>query len=235
MKFFAIVSIGRTGSTMLQNLLDSHPEIECKHELFHPDPAMRDVTFYQYSGQLSRQEYLRKQAYTTEKPVKGFKMPVSWLPMQPGAFEDIAKLGYGVIRLKRRDVLAHFVSLKLAILNSEWTSRVEYVRQSCRVEPWEFVRTIATWQYQEVLMDALCKGLQLHEVFYEDVQRTETIDKLLRFLGATPGCTLNTPTIKARTVPLQDSIENYSELTRFFEDSPFSDLFAKQGPDASGG
>lgn len=219
MSRFAIVSMGRTGSTMLVGLLDSHPGIECKGELFGPHGA-----FHQHTG-TSRREYLERYAYDTDQAIKGFKMPFDWILDYPGIFDDFSALGYKIVRLNRRRPLDHFLSINLAQANMNFESQEKYKVQKITIDPWQVVTFLGSRNTQMTVLDRFCANANAETEFvdYEDLTSEACHRRLLGFLGASPQ-PLTAMTVRQRRGGLRDSIGNYDELVAFLRCSPFAGL-----------
>jgi hypothetical protein len=222
---FVIVAMGRTGSTMLTGMLDSHPQIECRGELFKPGGE------FQHSG-LSRRPYLERAAYLTNAPVKGFKMPFDWILDHPGIFDDLLALGYRVIRLTRVSPVEQFASALLAQKNNAWNSEEPYAAQSIEIDPWNFLTFLGTASLANVAMDRMTAQFQRLYLTYESLGDAQTRASLLRFLGVAQHA-LTTSTVRSRVVPLQEAVTNYQELVRFFSGGPYAELFPETGVSAA--
>jgi hypothetical protein len=212
---FAIVCLGRTGSTLLGQLLNSHPAIECGQELFRPGDGL-----YRQFEHVPRRHFLECHARETELPIFGFKMPFDWLIYHPGVIDDFRALGFQVVRLDRLNELNHFVSVKLAHLNSDWTSTTVYPVQTLAVDPAEFMTWLGYRATATRTLNAMCQGLTTHEIAYERILMTDAQTELLEFLGA-ESHPLSSPTMKARSLPVWDAITNYSELYEFFRPTQY--------------
>lgn len=216
---FAIVGMGRTGSTLLVDLLGSHPEIECKGELFGPMNAFSNYP------QLTRGEFLDQAAYDTDRPIKGFKMPFDWIMEHPGIFDDFESRRYRAILLERQNALDHFLSVKLAALNTDWSSSREYTKQVLSLSPYEFMSFVGIRSYVRTVLNKMCRKLPTHSIIYEELFTPAVRDSLLEFLGAAPSPLLASRTVRARSRMPVDIIENYNELVAFFQDGPYSIWF----------
>lgn len=206
-RLFAIVCMGRTGSQLLVRLLNSHPEIECKGELFGPHRE------YSEFPALTRREFLEQHAYDTDLPIKGFKMPFDWILDHPGIFDDFRHLGYRIVRLNRENVLAHLVSIKLAQRNNDWASRNRYSMETTSIkesELWEFAGSRSSCN---TVLNRFSAPLETAYFSYEALLAPELQRRLLKFLGAPP-VALTTDTVRQRTRPLSETIENIAELRR---------------------
>lgn len=214
---FAIVCMGRTGSTLLGGLLDSHPEIECRGELFGSQ-----FGYVEHPG-ISRKEFLEHHAYVTDLPIRGFKMPLDWVFNHPGIFDDFKALGYKIIRLDRRNALEHLVSIKLAQINTDWSSARHYTVQKTRVTPLELYNFIGARNAYNVVLDKFSEPLPNAHFPYEDLLKPNSQEQILRFLGAS-GHALTTRTMRQRSGTLADSIENFSELSAELSRTPYAAL-----------
>jgi hypothetical protein len=219
MTYAVIVCMGRTGSTLLVHLLDSHPEIEFRGELFLPQGDFEQRT------DTTRRDYLRSGAYRTTARVRGFKMPFEWILKFPGVFEDFRALGYKVLLLHRTNYLSQLVSAKLAASAVDYSSLRAYPEQSIIIDKWELAHFFGIAHYLNGhVLPNLAQGMETHVVRYEDLHDKATQQALLDFLGVERQ-PLTTPTIKARTNPLSEVVANYGELKLFFSDSPVKYLF----------
>lgn len=218
-QFFAIVCEGRTGSNLLVDLLGSHPEIECAPELYHPQAG----TFKNYPG-MSHREFLNLHTYRTSLPIRGFKMPINWILEHPDIVAEFRADKYKIIRLNRENLLDHFLSVKLAILNSNWCSESVYDIQHLAVDPWEWLEFVGTRHGVAWATDMVCARMNIFTITYEQLLRPEFQASMLNFLGAEIR-ELSTVKIRMRTKPVHEIIENYDELVAFFANSPYSGLF----------
>jgi hypothetical protein len=223
MRHFAIMSMGRTGSTLLVDLLGSHPQIECRGELINPMMGM----FKDHPG-LPLREFLDGHAYQTTRPIRGFKMPVNWILYYPGILEEFRRDAYRIVRLRRDDALEHFLSVKLAKRNANWGSDRSYDVERVTIPPWEWLNFVGMRHALEDAMDRFCAGLETLRVTYEEILQETTHAAILEFLGADRR-TLTTTTVRGRTRPTPEVVENYDALVRFFAASPYAPLFPPRG------
>lgn len=170
-RYFTIVCMGRTGSTMLASSLNAHPEILCRGELFDPNGA------FPGSG-MGRSEYLRHML-ETDLPVAGFKMPYEWIRLHPGIVEDFREMDFRLIHLMRTDQVAHFVSPRLAALNEGWVVQKPHDIQQIEVSPWDFVFWLGFKQCATRFLKALCEPFPHIEVTYERLLRSDGREAVL--------------------------------------------------------
>lgn len=209
--------MGRTGSTMLVSLLDSHPQIECRGELFRPDGD------YQRHAHISRRAYLEQHAYETGLPIRGFKMPLDWILNHPGIFDDFRALGYKMIRLDRKRILDHFLSIRLAITNAAFDAGHEYSKPALEIDPWQLVKFVGARNVQTTILDRFSADFETLHVDYDELTSESCQRRLLDFLGAAPRA-LTAGTVRQRRESLRNSITNYDALAAFLRASPLASL-----------
>ena len=211
--YFAIVCMGRTGATLLQNLLNSHPDIECQGELLNPMIAP-----YRYFEGTSRQ--FLKQAYETQKPIRGLRLPYDSIMHHPAVFRDLQELGYRIVWLSRRNSLEHFVSVKLAL----------YDRQRIKVDPIQFLEFRGSQASAEVFLDFATRPFNRTHIDFDDLLDPVAMFDLQTFLGAAPRL-LTSSTIKGRTIPVHEAVENYNDLISYFADTTYASIFRTLEPE----
>ena len=157
MKVFAITASQRTGSTLLQSLLNSHKNVLCLGELFHPNIEARKTAAERYppitkaeSGPDFLETLLERVAEKTapEKAVQmvGFRIfydhatETAWCP---SIFDYIANSGMPVIHLRRENLLHRYVSYLLAERSQAWSSKVgAYDDDKIRVDPGGLIKDV---------------------------------------------------------------------------------------------
>jgi len=114
---FAILCVGRVGSEHLVSLLDSHSRITCLGELFAPawgagqPRATTQVPRFFESGHDDPWAYWREVTAGIRDQVIGLKLPHSSVEAHPRAAELIAATKVDVIRLRRANRVAQYVSV----------------------------------------------------------------------------------------------------------------------------
>ena len=200
---FAIVTMGRCGSTLLADLLSSHPEIECGGEML---TGFRDI---------AASEFLERHAFKTARPIRGFKAPFIQLIDHTDLIGEFVLRSYKVIRLRRANTLDHFLSVKLALLNDNWGSNAPYEREQLKVDPWDLAGFARSRQVQEWVMDRFRQRLDQIAVTYETLLSPTTQAAILAFLGAKPAA-LSTTKIRSRSGTAREIIENYDAIAKLF-------------------
>jgi LPS sulfotransferase NodH len=207
---FCIFAQGRSGSTLLTTLLDSHPEIRCEGELLRR-PRLLPL------------RYVERQSRGPE-PVFGFHLkPYHLTRFQRvtdiGAFlRRLADDGWRFVHLTRRDVVAHAFS-NVHAKRHGWhrrddTGHVDVPRIA--IDPERFVKRVQDrldWHEREV--EALA-GLPSFPISYEDdlsdaARREPRLRALLAELGV-PWRQLSSPLRKSVRRPVWELMANPDEV-----------------------
>jgi len=202
---FVVVTQGRSGSTLLCNLLDLHPDIRCYQELYlEPNRAMGTAEVNRLNRAYQRMEYRNYKGghvvcdemveyldsvYSSfEGLATGFKTPYS-IAGKLRAMEYLFGGDVKVIRINRRNILRKLISLEFAMHTKKW-HRYSW----SRAWPDDFKITLNTTVLQARLgrimatrngFNRLLIGRQIHEVWYEDFVEDipGTVMGVTRFIG----------------------------------------------------
>src|SRR2546430_8449745 len=106
---FVILCLGRSGSSHLQSLLDSHSSIRCFGELFNDAAPSHSPGFVNSPGE-DAAVYLEGIFGACEVPVVGFKLPMNSIKAHPESARLVAgDPAMRVIRLSRANLLAQLI------------------------------------------------------------------------------------------------------------------------------
>jgi LPS sulfotransferase NodH len=237
---FAIVSRGRTGSTLLLSLLDSHPLISQRGEVIGESQlgkegtrrelqALGPIDYVERCFEKRAREaavgikilyYQTSEAYAQRLGVEGLSKVLDYL---------VSQREVRILHVKRKNRLRTLVSLQVAARTQQYRllgdePRVaeapleltpdQCVREFERVDAWER-------EYDEIFRDH-----DLLEVLYEDLaaSRESESDRVLDFLGL-PRRALATAMRKQSRLALPDLIVNYEPLKAHFAATPWARFF----------
>jgi len=250
---YMITCPARSGSTMLVQLLRSHPEI-CSHsEVFTPDRITGITgTYCQKSREqagfierLSRErdrnpiKFLYKIVLDLQgKKVVGFKLKHDELvlPEFKALRDEITNdLDFRIIHLRRENLLrrflSHYVANHLTRITLAVVGQPVPKVPPVRLDPLECQRDFETTLKRETEFKELFSRHRSFSLSYEQMvaRDPEKMATLLDFLGVSPR-ELTTATKKLGNDDLRSAIINFDELRSYFERSPFSKFFAKSWP-----
>ncbi|MGC1496355.1 MAG: hypothetical protein WA790_11150 [Sulfitobacter sp.] len=245
---YMITCSARTGSSLLETSLLSHPDIQSSGEVYNPnrvsslrgrytsilaDEAQCDaLTKYRDANQTA---FLYKYVFDAQgKKAVGLKLKHEelLLPKFAETREAIRKDTYiKVIHLRRKNLFARFVSLWLAtkvtgvteIHSEDKRPEITTVNIPIRDCHMDFDRSSARY-------DFFRKMYQEHpslEVTYEDLAGPDQAAEFARvqeFLGVTPQ-SLSSKLRKVVNKDLRQIVENYDELAAHFAPTRYAEFF----------
>lgn len=226
---FVILCLGRSGSTHLQSLLDSHPRVRCFGELFS-DRAPPEQPAFVHSEIGDPASFLRDLFEPLEEPVVGFKLPMNSIRAHPEAAWMVGEdEEMRIVRLSRRNLLAQLVSRRLqAGTGVSHSIQGDYGGARVRIEPERCRTALERMEEDERELDRIAGDRVCFRIAYEDLGRTERLDELQRFLGVEPE-PLRSWFEKLRRRPLSEAIENWDSIRRALRGSRYERFLDEEG------
>ena len=223
---FIIVSHARSGSNLLLNSLNSHPNLVAEHEVFAAHNRQIGENFDPILNNLF-----------SEKPenCKAVGCKIFYYHLNQDEWQQLGKIpNLKVIHLQRENSLKMVVSMKVAFKTSQWgmtdeSERIDASQKQVYLD-YDFLRNkfedIKSWQDK---IQQLFPSEEIANVFYQDlVTRHEaTIESLFSFLGL-PAIAVEKVKIKHKKQnpePLSQLIQNYDELKTKFANTPWASYF----------
>lgn len=225
-KKFVIYTRGRTGSTVLTDLLNSHPEMYCDYEIFN---TFNDTTPVRYP--LKYIDSCSKRATLNKKSVYGFKVKIEQLKNEQG-YKDIGRLlksaedaGWKMIYLRRVNIFNHAVSGMIANQTKVFhlKNKNEALQQKIKIDVGLLLGIMNYFEELGKLEEDSLRSLSYITVSYEDdlldnSKHQETSDKIFQYLGI-KSFPVNTQLKKIIPENLADIISNYDEVYDFIKKS----------------
>jgi hypothetical protein len=216
---FVILCLGRTGSTHLVALLDSHPEVRCFGELFPHERGTLDEDYAPYWRD-DVAEYLTALTAEVAEPAVGFKLPMGSVQAHPDALRLIEADGLQVIRLSRLNLLSLFVSRRLLATTRETKARGDYGGATVALDPKQCIAMFKRTEEHERYLDELAAGKPTFRITYEELVVGERLTEMQRFLGVEP-VSLKSGHSRERKRSLSETIENWPEIEVALRGSPY--------------
>lgn len=228
---FAVYTRGRTGSTLLSDLMNCHKDIYSDVEIFN----------FLYSGNrvlfpMAYIESCSKRASALNKSVYGFKVKIAQLKNEH-KYKNYEKIlsglhnkGWKFIYLKRENYLRHKLSNLLITETNVYhlTGNDQPYRKKINVDCQLLLDSIKFGEETELLEKQNLKNIPYLEIIYErdlldNSRHQETADRIFGFLGV-DSHKVKTAYRKVTPDDLRDSIENYDEVLNFFKNTKYFDL-----------
>lgn len=220
--FFAILFVGRQGSSYLQALLDSHPDATCEGELFSPtarliaDLVRRRTISFRNSRQKDVASYLEKMLHKKGSRVTGFKMPYLSLLEHTDAVEAFKRFGYKIVRLSRDNLLDQYISYRLAALNNSWRSDYGPTKiNDFYADPNDVLTAFEKWTSDNSALHRIASEFPNLHVTYEQLVDGSGVLRCLEFLNLRDA-PLESRFKRQRTGAQSEIISNYDELKGHF-------------------
>ncbi len=230
---FVIYTRGRTGSSVLTELLNCHPEIFCDVEIFN--------YMYCHSRVFFPDLYIRscsKRAAIHHKTVYGFKVKIAQLRFEHkyNNYENILKKlsdeGWKFIYLKRENYLRHKLSNIFTTQTNIFRikNRQEINHKKIRVDCEQLLRGITYSEEVSRTEEENLKNIPHIKITYEgdlldNSKHQETADKIFGYLNLSTHKVF-TDLKRMSSENLEDMLENYDEVYDFFKDTKYK-LFLK--------
>ncbi|MCB2082181.1 MAG: sulfotransferase, partial [Rickettsiales bacterium] len=246
---FILLGAPRTGSSMLEMLLQQHPGITMYKELFHPElPQRSNVHFFKnhegkktfYDGTGSPLDFLKENVWNhalhPEGQAVGFKLFYHHCrtPEEQGLWQSLADMPeLRVIHLVRNNPFHSLVSLKVAQKTNQWilvggNQQKEFEPLSIDVTTCE--KFFDEFTQQRKKAEQLFAKKDTITVDYDAelaARPIATAQELFRFLGL-PEFTPKLVTMKQVKKPYTSIISNYHILKQYFADSPYAGYFTER-------
>lgn len=215
---FIMLSMGRAGSHAYISALQSHPEVVCYDEPFHPVDKRRIVGEWK--------DILHNKiwgTYPDKVKAVGFASTMKYKDKQdqeiPSHVDDVCDDVYGAKDVKfifchRQNVLEQYVSWRMSFLSGSWNSK-QHIRQFLTLT----IDASAFMNYAEsakAIYDVFLRRFAHHptlELMYEDFMQypLKMMQNIQEFIGVTPK-SIVPQVVKLEHRPMRTVIKNYMEL-----------------------
>lgn len=235
-KKFIVFGQSRSGSTLLVDLINLHPEIKCEGELlqhdwgYMPSKYMCKVLsyypypFFNYRYRLSKGNALY-----------GFKLFIYHLKKSHEKIKKMTDDGWKIIYLKRENILRQVVSNQIAKQTRTWHTKKGKGNPEYQVHlPISLLQQGLSNRQGWCFLEYQClKDREYLKVVYEkDLENSshhqETAEKVFRFLGV-DSCRVNSELCKTDLRSYEEIISNYDEVIQFLQDSLFKNFLDQNG------
>ncbi len=225
---FVVVANGRTGSTLLVNLLRSHPAIQCEDEILNERRWRGGCRPLGWLARAFPLPYLAWRARRATQPVFGFKLKTGGqVPDLGRTLHSLHHHGWRLIYLQRRDVLQQTLSWSVAQASGCWQTTAEQPRApyTITLDVDDFLRDLRTCVKDRQLLADLILQLPHLPLNYEDDlahgdRWPATVARLCAFLSVAPA-PLTSRTAKTWEQPYSEVVTNYADILAAVAASPF--------------
>lgn len=226
---FFVFAQGRTGSTLLEDLLNSHDKIYCDKEIFNK-------TFYLGSGNLfyPKKMLLGKARFFRNK-VYGFKDKIYQIDEQKNLdrpaelMKNLKYHRFKIIYLRRENLFKHVLSNEIANIRGRYhayKNKKEEKWQKLVLDPDVLIEKMERrWNYQKREQEILKQFDHLTFTYEKDLKDSDsqqaTASRIFRYLGVEDAQVV-TRMKKVNTRKNEDLIANYDELYEAIKTTSYS-------------
>jgi len=220
---FVIFSQGRTGSTLLVDLLNNHPDIQCDDEILN----------VQLSGKrIFPILFVKAKANLNKKKVYGFKVKIyqlnnlNLMKSHPDQNKDpkkflinLYKSGWKIIYLTRKNILRQVISSHIAEKRGSYhhrTTEGKLALPKMYIDPKEILIQIKNREGYKDFEEEILKHIPHLKIIYEEdllVNKQKTLNKIFVYLGL-DSYPVKSNLVRTSKKNLKDYIINYKELVK---------------------
>ena len=232
---FVIIAQGRSGSTLLANLLNNHPSIFCDGEIFMRRTYGQILFPYFHIVNHSKSAYIRgKSAYGFELKIYQFFIDQR-ICCYKELIHKLNKEGWKFIHLRRLNVLKQCLSSQVyaayGFSSTRDSNRLKGIR--INVDCDRLLKSMRFRMWCNKLEDKALKDCPHMSITYEEDlldndRHQETADNTFEYLGI-PTVSVKASLKKIASDHLADNIINYDEFREIVRDSEFGDLAEQWG------
>jgi len=231
---FIIYGQGRSGSSVLLDLIGSHPDVYCESEIFNRKVAARLIW---------PMHYLQARAALSPQPVYGCKMKIYQMTddqsiEDPHRFmQDLHSDGWKVIHLVREDLFRKALSLVVAETRGQFLDRRQDSGSgvsTIRIDPARLAEAMRERRSADEAEQAALEGIPHIRVTYEsdllDAANHQAVsDRVLAYLGL-ESAPVETRYVKTSRSHVSDYVSNYAEMCEFLSQTELSSYLPATEP-----
>lgn len=228
-KKFILFFRPRSGSNLLRDILNSHPDIFCDEEIFR----------YGLVGKVSFPSlYIKGRCTQYKKNVCGFKVNIHQLTVlqqqDPQSFlTSLTQQGWKIVYIERRNLLTQAISFFVAQKREIWLDKAENALKDFRmsIDCDELVQKMERMEKAVAYEKELLAPFPYQSVVYEDnllnsEHRQEALDKVFAYLGV-ESVPVKTSLVKTTTRKYSDFIDNYAEMVEVVKQTKYAKWLAE--------
>lgn len=224
---FIVLSSQRSGSTLLCELLGSHPNVVMSKELFKLYGEGRNLDQDRYASEKGSEKYFLDNFFRSDLitgRAKAFKLMLDQFKAHSGISEFIEEGKVSIIYLERRNLLKQHVSRQAARSTQCYHLEDSGQTGSLLLATGSLLEQLDQLQKDRDELRYLASRYNALTLFYEDLvaDQTATLGEALQFLQIDPCVNLTSPLIKILEPDLNRSLINYPQVYSLLERTGFS-------------
>lgn len=224
---FVIFGLGRSGSTLLKQLIDSHPDIKCEGELFNPGDHIVESRILRKFMHWFPVPVFSLRTFLFTGPLYGFTLLNYQFARPEKLLKKLQQKGWKIIRIYRKDSLNQSFSNIVAQKTALWhrSKEAETETPKLRIEPDELLFRLNMIVKNKEKETKMFEHIEHLKISYEEDLENKTLwpgtmKRVFEFLETYP-VEGKTTLRKTYSKPYAEIVENYDELIKFVESKGF--------------
>ncbi len=241
---FVVVGTQRSGTTLIQTTLYSHPQISCEGELFQmrrlfrksPRKSCEQPGYRWWLGNradrwlmhttwrsIAVRQYLEWFITQDNSPASGFKLMWNQIERFPGALKFLKENNYLLLHIRRRNALRVLVSRFAARARGLHHSTGTVSTPLVTLPVHNLLTLLNQISTDNTNWGKLAEQLPYLQIDYEDyVENPASEDeRMLDFLGASKDVAIKSPLVKVTPNDLSKVLSNLDEVTKVLKDTEY--------------
>ena len=216
---FVILGQGRSGSTLLVDLLNCHPEVTCDHEIFRSGlwrSSWRALTLILLREFPSL--YYNYRRLSAQNKVYGFKLFNYQVNDLNGTIKKLYETGWKILWIHREDIVEQSLSFMLGSMTQKWhrRNREELPLHQYHIDLLELASLMYNIKLRNERIQESLAGIEYYKIQYEsDLMNSDqwqkTADSLFEHLHL-ESCRVRSTSLKVDPRPWEEKIANYDQV-----------------------
>lgn len=234
---FIVAGTQRSGTTLIQTTLDSHPDIFCEGELFRMKRLIKKIppkswgkpgyhwwlgkridrwTFHVAARQVSVRRYLDWFMTEYAQPVMGFKLMWNQTQRFPGTLPYILEKNFSVIHVCRRNAFRSLVSRFAANARGQHHSTKAIETPRVTLPTHDLIERLDRIVDDNRNWESIKNKLPYLHVDYDEyvMDKNEGNRRILEFLGVPSDITIQSSLVKVTPNDLRQVVANFDEVAK---------------------
>ncbi len=241
---FVVAGTQRSGTTLIQTTLESHPQIFCEGELFRmkhlmkkiPPKSWNEPGYHWWLGKridrwalhtmvrsISVKYYLDWFMEHYSQPVLGFKLMWNQTQRFPGTLPYILDKKFHVLHVRRRNVFRSLVSRYAANARGQHHSTEAVKTPKVVLPTHNLLSQLDRITADNTNWENIKNKLPYLQIDYDDYTANpeEKNRGMLEFLGVSANISIQSPLVKVTPNDLRKVIANFDEITKVLKGTEY--------------
>ncbi len=227
---FIIFGQGRSGSNLLVDLFNSHPDIYCDRELLNKSRLKRKYKLIRPLIYMFPYKYISSHLDKHAEKTYGFKLMYHQIRKYHGFINKLCNDDWKIIHIQRKDVLKQSFSGIIARKKGNYIRKAGAAidRDQIYIDPQDVVKALKNRLRSLKHEFEALQGLEYLDVVYEnDLAESnlwnKSMERIFHFLNVDP-VEVHTSMLKTDDRTYEERISNYQEILDYLKNNGYSNF-----------